>query len=209
MYHHIAEYKGKGLKGLYVSPKNFEEQMSYLKSAGFTPITFDDIKNIKNVKKPVLITLDDGDKDHINAYNILKKLNSKTFKSKATFFVIGRKIDKNGLSSASLKQMSDSGIISVQSHTMTHPSLPTTKDFKKELKDIKTKIEKITSKPVTTIAYPSGVYNSKVIAETKKYYKYAVTTKPGFADTGANPYEMKRVRISHETTLSSFKKMVN
>ncbi|RKO61751.1 polysaccharide deacetylase family protein [Caldibacillus debilis] len=210
MYHCVDNYKGSGLKELYVTPKNFEAQMKYLKSAGFTPITFEDLPHINRIKKPVLITFDDGYKNNMNAYNILKSLKSPSFKPKATIFIIGKKIDtKNGLSKKELKLISDSGIISVQSHTESHNDLRYVKNYKKELGDIKKELEKITGKKVIALAYPSGRYNSKVIAEAKKYYQYAVTTKPGIANTASSHFEMKRLRVSYSTSLSEFKKMLN
>jgi peptidoglycan/xylan/chitin deacetylase (PgdA/CDA1 family)/uncharacterized protein YcfL len=205
MYHAIDEYKGNGLKELYVSPEYFEAQMNYLKSAGFTPLHFDDLNNISKVNKPILITFDDGYKNNMNAFAILKNLNDSNWKAKGTIFMIGKKIDTNsGLSSEQLKVMSDSGIISIQSHTETHPSLPTITNYMEELGNIKTKLEQITGKKVTAIAYPSGKYDHKVIEETKKYYDYAVTTVPGVADIGLSPYEMKRIRINNSTSLSTF-----
>lgn len=210
MYHAIDDLNGSGINELYVTPKNFEEQMNYLKSAGFTPITFDELPNINNINKPILITFDDGYKNNVNAYNILKKLNDSNWKANGTIFMIGKKIDsKSGLSTKQIKEMSDTGIISFQSHTETHPNLTETTDYKKELGDIKTKLESITGKTVTAIAYPSGQYNNNVITETKKYYQYAVTTIPGIANTGSDLCEMKRVRVSYSTSLESFIYMVN
>lgn len=209
MYHAIDEYKGSGIKELYVTPKNFEAQMKFLKSSGYTPITFEDLPKINKIKKPILITFDDGYKNNKNAYNILKKLNDSKWKAKGVIFMIGNKINgRNGLSAKDIKNMSDSGIISFQSHTMTHPNLTSTTSYVKELGTIKTKLEKITGKKVIAIAYPSGKYNNRVIAETKKYYKYAVTTNPGIANTSSNPYELKRVRVNYSTSLESFKKMI-
>ncbi|WP_062105490.1 polysaccharide deacetylase family protein [Bacillus niameyensis] len=210
MYHAIDEYKGNGIEELYVTPENFEIQMRYLKEAGFTPITFDDLHALKDIKKPILITLDDGYQNNINAYNILKKLNNSSFQAKAVIFMIGKKIDtKSGLSSKQLKEMSDSGIISIQSHTETHQSLPTVTNFEEEFGDIKKKLEGITGKRVTAIAYPSGHYDERVLEETKKYYDYAVTTKPGVADLQSSLHELRRIRISYKTTLSEFKNQVN
>ncbi|MBY6274190.1 MAG: hypothetical protein CW346_18730 [Bacillaceae bacterium] len=210
MYHCVDNYKGKGLKELYVTPKNFEVQMKYLKSAGFTPITFEDLPNISHIKKPVLITFDDGYKNNMNAYYILKRLKSSSFNPKATIFMVGRKIDtKTGLSKKELKLMSDSGIISIQSHTENHYDLRHVTNFKRELGDIKRKLEKITGKKVIALSYPAGKYNSKVVAEAKKYYLYAVTTKPGIANTASSHFEMKRIRVSYSTSLAEFIKMVN
>jgi peptidoglycan/xylan/chitin deacetylase (PgdA/CDA1 family) len=108
--------------------------------------------------------------------------------------------------------MSDSGIFSIQDHTMTHAELPKVTDYYYELEASKEKIEQITGKPVIAIAYPSGRFNNTVLEETKKYYQYAVTTKPGqFIEKGV-PDEMlliHRVRISYSTTLNQFAAMVH
>ena len=209
MYHAIDEFNGNGIQELYVTPSNFKAQMEYLKSEGFTPVSFDDLPNIESIDKPILITLDDGYKNNINAYNILKEMNDESFQPKATIFMIGKKIDaKTGLSKEKLKEMSDSGIISIQSHTETHPDMTTVTDFDLELKSNKAELEEITGKEVTAFAYPSGKYNAKVIEETQKHYDYAVTTISGIANTNSSNYEMKRVRINYSTSLEEFKKMV-
>ncbi|WAA11812.1 polysaccharide deacetylase family protein [Fervidibacillus halotolerans] len=204
MYHAIDEYKGKGIKELYVTPENFKAQMEYIKSEGFTPITFEDLPYIDRFEKPIMITFDDGYKNNMNAYEILKEMTDSQFQGKATIFMVGKKIDtKSGLSTAQLKEISSSGIISVQSHTETHPNLTETTNLTPELRDIKWKLENITGKPVIAFAYPSGKYDERVIAETKKYYKYAVTTMPGIASLN-NPYELKRIRINYSTSLETF-----
>lgn len=214
MYHQIGENPRLDEYGRFVTAKNFEEQMKYLKAAGYTPIHFDEIHNIKNIKKPIIITFDDGYENNIIAYNILKDLRDKTFKPKATFFIVGSEIDKNDyLSLEQLKEISDSGIISLQSHTMTHPffndSVSTGNiDLKKEIKDSKSLLEEITGKKVTAIAYPYGSYNDTVINEVKKYYDFAVTTKPGIANTNDSQYELPRVRVSFYTALQDFKKLI-
>lgn len=204
MYHAIDEYIGKGIKELYVTPDNFKQQMTYLKSSGFTPITFEDIEHLDKVSKPILVTLDDGYQNNMNAYQILQDLNSADFHAKAVIFMIGKKIDtKTGLSSAQLKEMSDSGIISIQSHTETHPELPDIQHYEAELGEIKDKLEGITGKKINAIAYPAGKYDERVIEETRKYYNYAVTTNPGMASL-STPYELNRIRVSYSTTLEEF-----
>ncbi|MFC4620432.1 polysaccharide deacetylase family protein [Camelliibacillus cellulosilyticus] len=214
MYHQIGENPLPDEIGRFVTVKNFKEQMKYLKTAGYTPINFDEIHTIKNIKKPIIITFDDGYENNIIAYNVLKDLRDKTFKPKATFFIIGSEIDKNNyLSLEQIKEISDSGIISIQSHTMTHPFFNDnvnagTLDLIKELKDNKYLLEGITGKKVTAIAYPYGSYNNTVINEVKKYYDFAVTTKPEIANTNDSYYELPRVRVSFNTTLQDFKKLI-
>ena len=41
IYHSIDEFTGHGSKELYVTPKNFEKQMIYLRDHGYTLLTFD------------------------------------------------------------------------------------------------------------------------------------------------------------------------
>ena len=110
VYHLIDEYTGIGPKDLYVTPKNFEEQMKYLRNHGFTLLTFEQWQNMDKVKKPIFITFDDGWKDNLNAFAIFQKLKSDSFKPAGTIFVISEFIGgSNRLSQADLKRMSDSG----------------------------------------------------------------------------------------------------
>lgn len=214
MYHQIGENPQPYDYSRFVTPENFEEQMKYLKEAGYTPINFDEIYNIKNIKKPIIISFDDGYDNNIIAYNILRDLRDETFKPKATIFMVGNQIDTNGfLSLEQIKEMSNSGIISIQSHTMTHPFFNDSQsigniDLVKEIKDSKFLLEGVTGKPVTAIAYPYGSYNNNVMDEVKRYYDFAVTTKPGIANTNDSHFELKRVRISFTTTLEDFKKLI-
>lgn len=213
MYHAIDEYKGEGLKELFVTPANFEAQMRYLKDNGYTLLTFERWDEINKVNKPILVTFDDGMKNNLNAFRILQELKDDKFLPTATEYVIASYIDSGDyrLSSSDIKEMVNSGIFSVQSHTMSHADLPKITNYKEELYASKEKIEQITGKPVIAIAYPYGHFNNQVVEETKKYYQFATTTKPGqFIEKGA-PDEMllmHRVRISYSTTINQFAALV-
>ncbi|MED1470982.1 polysaccharide deacetylase family protein [Bacillus salipaludis] len=213
MYHAIDNYNGVGLRELFVSPTNFEEQMRYLKNHGYSFLTFERWGEVNKVNKPVLVTFDDGMKNNLNALWVLQKLRDDTFHPVATDYVIAGSIDKTPtrLSSADIKEMVDSGIFSIQSHTMSHADLPMVTNLEEELKSSKEKIEQVTGKPVIAIAYPFGHVDRVVVEEAKKYYQYATTTKPGeFIETG-EPDEMllmRRVRISNSTTINQFAALV-
>ncbi|PEY30681.1 polysaccharide deacetylase [Bacillus cereus] len=208
MYHAIEDYYGQGIKDLFVSPANFEAQMQYLKENGYTLLTFERWNDINKVNKPIFVTFDDGMKNNMNAFHILKKLKDDTFKPTATEYMIVDNIDAEGsLSTADIKEMVDSGIFSVQSHTATHADLPKITNYEGELKNSKDKLKKITGKPVIAIAYPFGHVNDKVVEETKKYYQFATTTKPGQFITKSETDELlkiKRVRMHHSTTVEQF-----
>lgn len=212
IYHSIDEYKGQGSKDLYVTPKNFEKQMVYLRDHGYTLLTFDRWKDIDEVNKPIFITFDDGYKNNLNAFGIFQKLKTERFKPTGTIFVISDFIGRsNRLSKADLKMMTDSGLISIQSHTATHPDLTKIINIEYELKESKDKIQKITGKPVFALAYPYGNFNNKVVAETKKYYSFGLTTTPElFSEKGIKDelYLLPRVYIKYSTTLDDFAKIV-
>ncbi len=212
IYHSIDEFKGHGSKDLYVSPENFEKQMMYLRDHGFTLLTFERWQDINKVKKPIFITLDDGYKNNLNVLSTFKKLESSNFKPTGTIFVISDFIGRsNRLSKSDIKMMVDSGLFSIQSHTATHPDLTKIKDYQYELKGSRDKIQQITGKPVIALAYPYGMYNNKVIAETKKYYSFGITTIPElFSKKGIKNenYLLPRIYIKYSTTLDEFAKIV-
>ncbi|WP_053599540.1 polysaccharide deacetylase family protein [Bacillus sp. FJAT-18017] len=212
IYHSIDEYKGHGSKELYVTPENFEKQMIYLKKNGFTLLTFERWQDIGKVNKPIFLTFDDGYKNNLTVYSIFQKLRDNKFKPAATFFIpadfIGR---SNRLSAAELKMLSDSGMISIQSHTVTHPDLTKMSNIDYELKASRDKLQNITRKPVIALAYPYGNFNNKVVQETKKYYKYGLTTTPGpFLHKGVKDelFLLPRTYVKYSTTLEEFAKLV-
>jgi hypothetical protein len=213
MYHAIDEYKGQGLPELFVSPANFEKQMQYLKDQGYTLLTFERFGDINKVNKPIFVTFDDGMKNNMNALRIFEKLADDKFRPAATEFVIAGRIDSGSysLSSADIKEMVSSGIFSIQSHTMSHSDLRKVTNYEQELGVSKEKIEQVTGKPVIAIAYPIGYFNDKVVEETKKYYKFAVTTKSGqFIEKGlANElFLIHRIFIRSTTTIPEFAALI-
>ncbi|HLO10732.1 MAG TPA: polysaccharide deacetylase family protein [Pseudoneobacillus sp.] len=212
VYHSIAEYKGHGSKELFVTPENFEKQMNYLKKNGFTLLTFERWKDINKVNKPIFITFDDGYKNNLNAYEIFRKLKDKRFQPVGTLFVISDYIGtQNRLTNEELKRMGDSGLFSIQSHTAIHADLTKINHYEAELKGSKEKIEKITGKPVIALAYPFGNFNNQVANETKKYYRFGLTTTPGpYVETGMENelYFLPRIYIKNSTTLEEFANIV-
>ncbi|MEH7124397.1 polysaccharide deacetylase family protein [Bacillus sp. JJ1773] len=213
IYHSIDEYHGHGSKELYVTPKNLEKQMMYLRDHGYTLLTFERWQDIHKVNKPIFITFDDGYKNNLNIMAIFQKLKNDQFKPTGTIFVISDFIGRaNRLSQSDLKNMADSPFFSIQSHTATHPDLTKITNFEYELQKSKEKIEKITGKPVIALSYPYGNFNAKVIEETKKYYLYGLSTTPElFSEKGIKDelYVLPRIYIKYSTSLEEFAKIVD
>jgi peptidoglycan/xylan/chitin deacetylase (PgdA/CDA1 family) len=213
IYHSIDEFHNHGSKELYVTPENFMKQMTFLRDNGYTLLTFERWNDISKFSKPIFITFDDGFKNNLNAFMILKQLKTEAFKPSGTFFVISDFIGlKNRLSESDLKMLGDSGLISIQSHTATHPDLTKIKNYQYELNESKVKIEQITGKSVIALAYPFGNFNKKVVTETKKDYVYGLTTTPGpYSEMGIKNelYLLPRTYVKYSTTIEEFAKIVN
>ncbi|CEG27032.1 polysaccharide deacetylase family protein [Bacillus sp. B-jedd] len=213
VYHSIAEFTGSGQKELYVTPENFKKQMEYLKEHGFTLMTFEQWDQVNHVKKPIFITVDDGYKDHLNILETFQTLKDPAFRPAATLFIISDFIgNRNRLSKADLQMLAGTGMFSIQSHTATHPDLTKTTDYKKELEESKLKIEQITKRPVIALSYPYGNTNNKVITETRKYYKFGLTTTPGPFVKSNFPeelYTLPRTYVKYSDTLADFANIVN
>lgn len=184
---------------LTVSADAFEKQIAALSAAGYTGITAEEMRDYVNdgaalPERAVAITIDDGYYSNYEiAYPILKKYNMK-----ATIFVIGAFIGSTTYKNTGLPisrrfgneemaEMSDSGLISIQSHTFDFhqtvecepdPAWARTKleklpvetqiDFEKYLVEDCRKeneaIESATGKPVIALCYPLGVHSSRAAA---------------------------------------------
>lgn len=217
MYHQIGDPPKPHQYGTFVSAESFKEQMTYLKNNGYTLINFEDLQNAENIEKPIIVTFDDGYENNMIAYQILKELKDDTFDPKATFFIIARNIgktteDKVFLNEEQIREISDSGIISIQSHTMTHVHFNDEEiesiDYDYQLLKSKQILEELTGKEVHTLAYPYGAVNDVVLAETQKYYRYAVLVRSGIATSNDSPHLLPRVRVSYDTTIDQFAKLI-
>jgi peptidoglycan/xylan/chitin deacetylase (PgdA/CDA1 family) len=205
-YHLIDDHLYGPYTSMFVSPGEFDKQMNYLKSNGYTVIPLDEIENAGQYAKPVIITFDDGYEDnYTNAYPILEK-----YHFPATVFLISSFIGKPGyLNQAEILKMED--IFTFQSHTVTHRLLatlsPQVQDY--ELGESKKEIEAITGQGVDALAYPTGSYDQTTIAIARRYYKFAFLMVPsGIYLTGDDPYTIRRLNISRSLSMDGFVKKI-
>jgi len=206
MYHAVSDNPW-GLKELFVKTSDMEAQIKYLVENGYTTITFEDLPYIDKIEKPVMLTFDDGyDDNYTDLFPILKKYNAK-----ATIFVITGSIGgSHMMTEEQIKEMSDSGLVSIQSHTVSHPSMPsvTAAKLEKELLDSKLRLTRITGKIPFVLAYPNGEYSDSVISAMKDHYEYGLKKDGGIFTLGENVYKIDRTRISRSSSLGSFKSIV-
>lgn len=191
-----------------ISPELLKKQLEYIKYQGYITLSMNEVENYILYNQPIpeksiLITFDDGYMDnYYKAYPILKELNMK-----ATIFCITSELDGSYyLSKEALKEMSQNNI-DIESHTVNHLHLNklTYDEQLKEMSGSKTKLENITGKKVTSIAFPFGDYNEDSVKAAKNAgYSIAFTTNKGFADRDDNPLELNRIYVNSYYDMNTF-----
>ena len=230
LYHHIDE---NVTSDMVVTPEKFEHDLIYLKENGYNVILLENI--IKYVKEginlpenPICITFDDGyTSNYEYAYPLLKK-----YDMKATIFIIGSSVGKGindnvipHFNYVQAKEMIDSKIIDIKSHTYDMHQLTKENARKNILKLEDEKIEEylryrrndynnmnsILSQKLNIknniIAYPQGKTDN-ISSEASKIlgYEMTLTTVP---DTNyilkylpESLYNLNRYNITQETNLN-------
>ena len=207
-YHYIstADPKDKARQNLSVPAEVFDAQMKHLVENGYQTITLDDLRAVfflghQLPQKPVIITLDDGYSDaYINAFQILKKYNLK-----ATAFVLTDLVDSSPyLNWDQIKEMQNSGLITIASHGKSHIWLPgfDQKTIEDQVIGSKTNLESHLGTPVNWYCYPYGAFDNQTITAVKKAgYIGAVSTLPGPINYQSEIYTLRRVRAGNFNTL--------
>ena len=144
-----------GYEELFARPDRLEELFGFLNDNGYDPIWFEDLAHLQDYDKPVMLTFDDGyDDNYTILFPLLKKYNIK-----ATVFVITADIGGNHkLTADQIREMSDSGLVSIQSHTNSHTDLNALSAEEQELEFSESKkiLTRITGKIPYVLCYPTG-----------------------------------------------------
>jgi len=200
MYHDVS-YLGRGYSK---TPEIFERQMQELKDAGFHTVFFSQLidyveRGTPLPEKPIVISVDDGyASNYTYLYPILQKLDMKIELS-----VIGDAIQYAdwGLSWDQVREMSDSGLVSIQAHTKSLHGDSTAQGGRlgvlklafeswedyiqviaQDTTAILDKVEQATGRRPQVYTYPRGQWNPMVEAISGQLgCLVSVTTKDGVA----------------------------
>jgi peptidoglycan/xylan/chitin deacetylase (PgdA/CDA1 family) len=167
MYHSIAELGADSRHpyfGTVTSPAVFEQQMRYLHENGFGTLSPADIfangeTSIRIVRKPVIITFDDGFRDfYTHAQPILAKYGFTAIVYLPTAYIQKTTATFKGLDCLTwneVRELSRAGVL-FGSHTVTHPILKEVShdQLEAELRDSKTTIENELGFAIDSFAYP-------------------------------------------------------
>lgn len=199
MYHSVDDKENT--TKLSVSPEGFAKQMAFFHKYKYNVIGLEQALpyisgRSKAPPRTVVITFDDGyENNYLQAYPVLKR-----YGLQATIFVIVDKIGQPGwMTWDQLKEMSDSGLITIGSHTKSHLWLPSLdrKGLKEELVKSKEILEKRLGKRVNLLCYPVGAFDDNVKRAAREAgYTCAVGTNPGKRSSPHDIYAIKRIRIS-------------
>lgn len=226
MYHMISEHLPKNqskFNRLRVKPSEFEKQLIWLKKKNFKSFTLTELSELEDIPaKSVVLTFDDGYEDNfIEAFPLLKK-----YGFKATIYIVLNRFEQNWatdkdlnqasnelnsekmLSNEQIKEMLDSGIVEIGSHTLDHVNLPklNKEEKNKQIIESKQQIEKVFNIKCNSFAYPFGFFDEdslKIVNEAN--YTNATTTVNGVFDKNKySNFEIPRIMISGRQGLFSF-----
>jgi peptidoglycan/xylan/chitin deacetylase (PgdA/CDA1 family) len=203
MYHHIRKMKPTFTskdRQYSVTPEHFQAQMEGLVRAGYTTITPRELEDaIEGVgtlpKKPVLLTFDDGYREHYTiVLPILKQLNLK-----ATYFIISGVTKVNAHMSVKMIQEADqTGLITIASHTREHPFLARLSSAGRvsQIVGSKKDLEEIVGHPIYDFAYPFGSWNQAVANEVEAAgYTLGFGIRLGSIHGNSSRYQLRRIRV--------------
>ena len=221
MYHRVTDGKPVGTKhGIYVTKKEFESQLAYLKRTGCTTLTFADAKAVEEgkriiPKRPVILTFDDGYEDnYIYAFPLLKK-----YSFAAVIFLIGNASIKTNawdaaegepearlMNDMQIKEMAAYGI-EFGAHSLNHKKLTEIplKEARREIEQSKQKIEKRLGKPIISFAYPYGKVNEELKRVVKEAgFHFGIASDSGSRRFWKDLLEVRRIQIFPGFSLFSF-----
>lgn len=206
MYHAVSD-NCWGIQDLFVSPSEMEKQLAYLKDNSYTTITFEDFPRLDEIEKPVMLTFDDG---YLDNYTELFPLLEK-YQAKATIFIITDAIySEKYLKADNIKELSDSGLVSIQSHTVTHAKLDELNEEKlvSEMENSRLAVCRLTGKEPFVLCYPSGSNSTLSREVAERYYSFGLLMNGGRYTTGDDRFMIPRCYISRSTDINSFASMI-
>ncbi len=216
MYHNIRINPNSSdavSAALSVSPAQFEQQLTYLKSHNYNTITLDELSDALDGKvslpeNPVVLTFDDGYRNfYDNAFPLLKKNHMK-----AVLFVITDVVGtKAYLTWDQIAEMNISRLIEFGAHTRHHANLPElpASSIVDEIVGSKIKLERHLRKQINWFAYPYGSYNDfikQTVADSG--FKGAVSTIYGVAQSKDNIFLSPRIMVDGRFTLDNIARRI-
>lgn len=206
MMYHGTGHADSG-SNLIMPPEMLEEQLQYITENGYTTIGFEDLWNAANIEKPVILIFDDGwSNNYRNLFPLLKK-----YDCKATIAVVEEFTDESShvhMTSDEIRELSDSGYVSIQSHTATHCFLgeESEESQRYEMAESKAFITRLTGKEPFVLVYPTGSQNGTTLEILTDYYRFGVKMLGKVWNTSEDPRLIYRFFPENNTYINIYAK---
>jgi len=220
-YHNFNPTK-KG--SMNMTPEKFEAEMKIMKDNGFTIIPLKEAvaylqgKRASLPPKSVVLSFDDGWK---SVYTYIVPI-MKKYDLTATLFIYPQTISggKNALTWQELKELQQTGMFDIQSHTYDHPNFKQMKKrmsaekyaqyVKMQMEKSKNILEEKTGTKITLLAWPFGIYDDYLEQQAANAgYEMAFTIDARTANRSFKPMAQPRFMVIDGYTLQGFASIVN
>lgn len=207
-----------------MKPETFENQMNWLEQNGFTIIPLQDavayLQGKKDTLPPksIVVTIDDGWK---SVYTYLTPI-IKKHHIPVTLFIYPQTISsgKNAMTWDELKELQQTGLFDIQSHTYSHPNFKQEKKrrsadsyqafVESELVKPKKILDEKLNTHVTLLAWPFGIYNDALEkAAAEAGYEMAFTIDAIPASRSNRAMAEPRYMILESQTFKTFQRIAN
>lgn len=212
MYHKVGKAPpGAMVPYHYVTSRRLDNHLRALGRFGFQTIRLTDYPNQTSVRKPVILTFDDG---YLNFTELGLPLFKKHAQIATVFVVVGLIGQTNawdtklGDQTEPLMSLDDirealAAGVEIGCHSMTHARLTTLdqNELRSEVADSKAKLESLLEQSVPTFCYPYGAQNDTVREAVRLAgYTHACSVEKGWNDQTTDRYLLKRVNVRSDTS---------
>lgn len=224
MYHMVRDHqRGARFNKLRVQPAEFEKQVAWLKSNGFTFLFVSELVDGGSVpERAVCLTFDDGYEDNLLAADPTLE----RYGAKATLYLVGERgggwsskkkthhaddelASEPKLSDDQVQAMVSSGRWELGGHTRSHANLPALDDdtARQEIGFARRDFPARFGCEAVSFAYPFGLFDERhVTMAGQEGYACAVTTEPGIPSAAADdPLRLPRIKVSGKEGMFDFR----
>jgi len=139
---------------------------------------FEIVSEITKEKGQISISFDDGFKGFYENIEVINRL-----KIPITIFVVSSYLgEENFITKVQLKELHNNPLITIQSHTHTHPDLTllSSEKLEEELRKSKQILDEICGVEINSICFPKGLFSKRVVEiATKIGYTTQYSSLPG------------------------------
>lgn len=214
-YHNLSAIPGS----MNMTPQKFESQVKWLKDNGYQIVPLKEVvaylqgKRASLPDKAVVITADDGWQ---SAYKYMSPI-VKKYNIPVTLFIYPATISegKNAMTWNELKELQQTGLFDIQSHTYWHPNFKQEKRKRSaesyqqfvtnQLANSKKVLEEKMGVKITLLAWPFGIYDNYLEqAAANAGYEMAFTIDARPANKTFRPMAQPRYMIIDSQSMKTF-----